>query len=389
MNKTSPKKIIIVGPAYPYRGGPSTYVSYLYRVLQTKFEVKIYNYKLLYPDFLFPGTTQFDQSKSNTLKAPSERLINSISPLNWIRVASRLKKENADLVVFDWWQPFFGPCHFVISSLIKKKYDGRILFITENFISHESRFIDGFLTKLGLSKADIFLALSEVVANELKKISHGRKIYRSILPPFDCYTSDEHYDKETSRKELNISPSAKVLLFFGYVRKYKGLDLLINALPQIIKDIPEVKLLIVGEFYDDVSSYNNLIEKLNLQDKILLINKFIPNEEVAKYYNTADVLILPYRSATQSAVLNVAYSFRKPVIVTNVGGLSEFVVDNSTGIIVKPDSPEEIAEGVNKFFNSTGNINYKSNIENYLSGDNFSKLPELFEQILTSIDSSK
>ena len=134
---------------------------------------------------------------------------------------------------------------------------------------------------------------------------------------------------------------------------------------------------------------NNLIEKLNLQDKILLINKFIPNEEVAKYYNAADVLILPYRSATQSAVLNVAYSFRKPVIVTNVGGLSEFVVDNSTGIIVKPDSPEEIAEGVNKFFNSTGNINYKSNIENYLSGDNFSKLPELFEQILTSIDSSK
>lgn len=380
------KKIVIIGPAYPYRGGPATYVSYLYQSLSSKFDVKIFNYTLLYPDFLFPGTTQYDESESTALKVPNERLINSISPFNWFKTASRLKKENADLVVFDWWQPFFGPCHFTISLLLKKQYKGRILFITENFISHESRFIDSFLTRVGLSNADIFLALSDVVSLELKKISSKRKIYRSTLPPFDCFVADQSYNRESSRRELNISSNDKVLLFFGYVRKYKGLDILISALPETLKRIPELKLLIVGEFYDDVSSYMNQIEKLGLKDNIILVNKFVPNEEVGKYFNASDVLVLPYRSATQSAVLNVSYSFGKPVIATNVGGLGEFIKDNYTGIIVETGSPEAMSKGITRYFEVSKKIDFTSNIKKHLSESDFSKLPELFERIISETD---
>ncbi len=386
MKETSRKKIVIVGPAWPYRGGPATYVSYLYHTLSKNFNVKIFNYTLLYPDFLFPGTTQYDESKTSSGKVPNERLINSISPFNWLKTAKRIRKEQADLVVFDWWQPFFGPCHYSISRLLKNHYKGRILFITENFISHESRFIDNFLTKLGLSNADSFLALSDVVAKDLEPISHVRKIYRSTLPPFDCYVTGDNFNRNIIRKELNLSGTDKVLLFFGYVRKYKGLDILIEALPEALKQIPELKLLVVGEFYDDISSYVNSIEKLGLKDKVVLINKFVPNEDVGKYYTAADVTVLPYRSATQSAVLNVSYSFGKPVIAAKVGGLTEFVIDKYTGIIVEPESTEEIAAGIMKFFKSYKNTDYKSNIEKYLENSDFNQLPDLFEKIIADIN---
>lgn len=386
MKEISRKKIVIVGPAYPYRGGPATYVSYLFNSLSKKFDVKIFSYTLLYPDFLFPGTTQYDESKTASIKVPNERIINSISPVSWVKTSKRIKEEKADLVVFDWWQPFFGPCHYGISLFLKTIYKGKILFITENFISHESRFVDSFLTKLGLKNADNFLALSDVVAKDLEKISHGRKIYRSSLPPFDCYVSGEDYSRDRSRKELNLSDNDKVILFFGYVRKYKGLDILIEALPEAIQQIPELKLLIVGEFYDDVSSYTSLIENLGIKNNVVLLNKFVPNEEVAKYYAAADVTILPYRGATQSAVLNVSYSFGKPVIVTNVGGLSEFVIDDYTGIIVEPGSKENLTRGIVRYFGSEMNIDYQSNINEYLRRSDFNNLPELFEQIINDAD---
>lgn len=382
MKENLRKKIVIVGPAYPYRGGPAAYVSYLYNILSKRFDVKIFNYTLLYPDFLFPGTTQYDESKTTSIEVPNERLVNSISPFNWVKTAERIKAEKADLVVFDWWQPFFGLCHYTISLLLKKQYRGKILFITENFISHESRFIDSFLTKLGLRNADSFLTLSDVVARDLQKIAHGRKIYRSSLPPFDCYLTGGIFTKENSRKELNLSDKDKVLLFFGYVRKYKGLDILIDALPEAIKQIPELKLLVVGEFYDDVSKYLDLVGKLGLQDKVIVINKFVANEEVGKYYAAADVTMLPYRNATQSAVLNVSYSFGKPVIATKVGGLTEFVKDNYTGIIVEPESKTEIAAGIIRFFKTVNDIDYYSNIQKYLGESDFNQLPDLFEKMM-------
>lgn len=376
------KKIILIGPAYPYRGGNALFVTHTYEALKNHFEVKIYNYKLLYPSFLFPGTTQFDKSKEQVFQVSSERVVNSINPFNWIKVAGLLKKENADLVVFDWWHPFFGFCHGAISFLIRKKYKNKILFITENVVSHEANTIDKFLTRIGLNYASKFLVLSGIVEKEVQLYSKGKKVYRSELPVYDCYKKDEVRDIEKLKKELGFAEDSLVLLFFGYVRKYKGLDLLIKSLPEILSTIPEAKLLIVGEFYDDPKDYFELIKKLKIEEHVKVVNQFVPNEEVGKFYQCADVVILPYRSATQSGILNVAYGFNKPVVVTNVGGLAEFVDEGKTGFIVEPNSPDAIADGVKKFLIAKEKTDFAQYILERKSKNSFNRLPEVFEKIL-------
>jgi glycosyltransferase involved in cell wall biosynthesis len=375
-------KIILIGPVYPYRGGNALFVTHTYESLKNHFDVKIYNYKLLYPSFLFPGTTQFDKSKEQVFKVPSERVINSINPFNWIKAAGLLKKENADLVVFDWWHPFFGFCHGAISFLIRKKYKNKILFITENVVSHEANAIDKFLTRIGLKFASKFLTLSGIVKKEVQQYSKGKKVYRSELPVYDCYKPVEQANTKKLKEELGFAEDSLVLLFFGYVRKYKGLDIIIEAFPKILSTNPKAKLLIVGEFYDDPKEYFELIKKLKIEEQAKVINQFVPNEDVAKYYQAADVVILPYRSATQSGILNVAYGFYKPVIVTDVGGLAEFVDEGKTGFVVKPNSPATIAEGVNKFLLFRDKTDFSKYIQARNRKNSFNQLPEVFEKIL-------
>ena len=380
------KKIIIIGPAYPYRGGNSLFVSHVYDILKNQFEVKIYNYKLLYPSLLFPGKTQFDESGKTIKRAPNERLVNSINPFNWIKAASHIKKEKADLVVFDWWHPFFSFCHFTISFLIKSLYRNRILFITENVISHEANAIDKILTTLGLSNASSFLALSEKVEKDLNFINKGRKIYRSELPIYDCYNFDEQKKIVSTKKDFGFDESSKLLLFFGYVRKYKGLDLLLDALADLIKKDNSYKILAAGEFYDDEKFYRDKVESLKLDLHVKLLNEFIPNEEVAKYFVPSDLVVLPYRSATQSGILNLAYGFLKPVLVTNVGGLAEFVDDEKTGYVIKPDSQEDLVNGIINFFAQRERINFAENIKNRISQNAFNNLPVLFTKIISDTE---
>ncbi|MBZ0199849.1 MAG: glycosyltransferase [Ignavibacteriaceae bacterium] len=384
MTTATRKKILIIGPAFPYRGGNSLFVSYVYDSLKDNFEVVIFNYKLLYPSLLFPGTTQFDNSGTTIKKAPNRRVVNSINPFNWISVASKIVKENPDLIVFDWWHPFFGLCHFGISAMLPSKLKKKIIFITENYISHEGNFIDRFLTKIGLVNSKAFVALSDVVEQELISNNPDKKIFRSELPVYDCYKFDDGLLEQT-RLKLGYTNSDKILLFFGYVRKYKGLDILIDAMPEILTNHAETKLLIVGEFYDDPSEYITQIKSLGIQDKVKIINRFVPNEEVGEYYLASDLVVLPYRSATQSGILNVAYGLLKPVLVTNVGGLSEFMIDNKTGILVKPNSSAEIAKGVQKFFELNSSVNFEENIRTYICSNKFEKLPKLFEEILSDI----
>lgn len=376
------KKIVIIGPAYPYRGGPSIFIGHLYDKLSVKFDVVILNYKLLYPSFLFPGTTQFDKSNLTLKPGKSERIVNSISPISWFKTAKRIKEIEPDLVVFDWWHPFFSFCHFSISFLLGKKFKNKILFITENFISHEGHFIDRILTKLGLVNASAFLTLSESVQKDLKTISGKRKIYRSELPIFDCYDLSSN-EKSSFKKEFAFSDDDFVLLFFGYIRNYKGLDILLRAMPQLVNKISNIKLLVVGESYEKFSIYENIVKELGLSSYVKMENKFVANEEVGKYYSASDLVVLPYRSATQSAILNVAYGFQKPVLVTNVGGLVEFVDDKKTGIIVKPESPEAIANGVEEFYYLRNSINFTKNINKRVSQNQFLSIANLFDEIIS------
>ncbi|MBE2280617.1 MAG: glycosyltransferase [Ignavibacteriaceae bacterium] len=379
------KKIILIGSAYPYRGGNALFIMHVYEALSQKFDAKIFNYKLMYPPLLFPGKTQYDVSEKPVKSSPNERLINTMNPFNWYNVAKRIIKENPDLVVFNWWHPYFGLCHRGISSLIKGKFKGKIVFITENFISHEANFLDRFLTKYGLKHASAFVALSDIVNKELATISEGRPVYRSELPIFDFVDVGLNPEKSKLREEFKIGANDKVILFFGYVRHYKGLDILLEAMPAILEFDPNIKLFIAGEFYDEYQKYSDLIEKLKISGSIIMQNLYIPNEEVYKYYLISDLVILPYRSATQSGILNIAYGFNKPALVTKVGGLAEFVDDNETGVIVEPGSANEIANGVKKFYELEKSVNFEENIKMKVNSNSFNKFPELFEEILKDL----
>ncbi len=374
------KKIIIIGPAFPYRGGNSLFVSHVYDMLKNDFDVEVLNYKLLYPSLLFPGTTQYDKSGVNIKKVPNTRVVNSINPLSWIKTAGIIKEKNPDLVVFDWWHPFFGFCHYGISSFIKSKFKGKILFITENVVSHEGNFVDKFLTRIGLRNADKFLVLSNKVENELRSLGYKNKVYKSELPIYDCY--DVNASSPSSKEEFGFSTENKILLFQGYIRKYKGLDLLIEAMPELIKIDPQIRLLAAGEFYDDPSFYTKKIGELNLTGHVKIVNEFIANEDLKKYYDVSDLVVLPYRSATQSGILNVAYGFGKPVLVTNVGGLAEFVDHEKTGIVIDSADTGKIVTGVKHFYDLKNDVDFAQNIRARVGNNLFNQLPQLFESII-------
>lgn len=374
------KKIIIIGPTYPYRGGNSLYVSFVYETLSKEFAVNIFNYKLLYPSFLFPGKTQFDTS-GEVKKIPSERIVNSLSPSNWIRVASRINSEKPDLIIFDWWHPYFAFCHFFIISFINKKLKNRILFITENYISHEGHFIDRWLTRIGLHHAKYFIALSQKVEDELKQNFKNKKIYRSELPIYD-HLSGNAEDINSLKRKFSIADDEKVLLFFGYIRKYKGLDILLEALNILKSESQKIKLIVAGEFYDDKEFYSELIQKYDLENHVIMQNEYIPNEKVKEYFLVSDVVVLPYRSATQSGILNLAYGFRKPVIVTKVGGLAEFVIDQFTGLVVDEPKADSLANAIKKFFEIENKIDFSKNITESVKSNRFNNLNEIINKVL-------
>ena len=377
------KKIILVGPAYPYRGGNALFVAHLYEALSKSFDIEVINFTRLYPQLLFPGTRQEDVSKVPIKAHPSTRLIDSINPLTWFKTANYISRQNPDLVAFIWYQPFFGFSIGTIARLIRKKFKGRILFITENIISHESMFYDRILTRYALRSADKFLVLSDVVEKGIKTLYPDKKVFRSTLPIYDCYGFDQSLSKSDARKKLGIAENKKVLLFFGYIRAYKGLMNLIEAMPYLLKEDENYFLLIVGEFYESKEKYFERIKELNIGKNVLVIDEFVPNEEVGLYYSAADLVVLPYNSATQSGILNIAYGFKKPVVVTNVGGLPELVEDGKTGFIVEPQNPLALAEGIKKYFSASNFDEFSRNIETFIKNNSFTSIERVFKDILS------
>lgn len=376
------KKICLIGPAYPYRGGNALFVAHLFDALSKAYDVTVINFKRLYPQLLFPGTRQEDISKQPIKIHPSIRLIDSINPITWIKTVRFIYKLKPDLITFIWYQPFFGFSIGTIARLLHKVFNGKILFITENIISHEAMFYDKILTKYALNSADKFLVLSDVVEKGIKELYKTKKVYRSTLPIYDCYEFNNDLTKEQTRKILDIPQDKKVLLFFGYVRPYKGLSTLIEALQILLQEDDSYLLLIVGEFYEPKEKYIEQIERLKIEGHIKIIDEYVPNEEVKIYYQSADIVVLPYKSATQSGILNIAYGFRKPVIVTNVGGLPELVEEGRTGFIVEPNSPHALAEGIKKFFKASNFEDFSKNIETIVQQNSFTAIERVFGDIL-------
>jgi glycosyltransferase involved in cell wall biosynthesis len=358
-------KIVIIGPAYPLRGGLATFNQRLAKqFIDEGHDCVIYSFSLQYPSFLFPGTTQYSSDPApEGLKIRSA--INSINPLNWIKVGGELKKFRPDIIVVRYWLPFMGPALGTILRRVKKNRYTKVIAITDNILPHEKRVGDIPFTKYFLRSCDAFITMSEKVSSDLRRFETTKPAIQILHPLYDTFGS--LVPKEEARRYLNLKPDAFVILFFGFIRRYKGLDLLLEAMgvinnPLSTRSSPSnqepktfihhspitIHLLIAGEFYEDDKPYLEQIYRLGIRESLILKTNFIPDQEVKYYFSAADVVIQPYRNATQSGVTPLAYHYEKPMIVTNVGGLPDLVPHDKVGLVCEPNATS-IAQAIKKY----------------------------------------
>jgi glycosyltransferase involved in cell wall biosynthesis len=338
-------KIIIVSTAYPLRGGIAHYNALLASALGKRHQVETITFKRQYPKLLFPGKMQDETAEGHrTTAAP--QLLDSINPINWFRVANVIRRRKPDLLIFKYWLPFFGPCFGTVARLAKRGTSTKVLFICDNIIPHERRPGDVAFTRYAFKQADYLIVQSDAVERDLKTFWPQAR-YRNVPHPIYSLFG-EAIVKQDARKALDIH-AQNVVLFFGYIRAYKGLHVLLNAMARLVGTL-DVHLLVVGEFYDDEQKYRKQIAALNLEKHVTLYSDYIPNNKVHLYFSAADVVVLPYLSATQSGITQIAYNFDKPVIATDVGGLSEVVLDGVTGFIVPPNDAERLAQSIRRYY---------------------------------------
>jgi glycosyltransferase involved in cell wall biosynthesis len=339
-------KIFIIGPAYPLRGGLATFDELFCKAFNEQgHDCEIISYSLQYPNFLFPGSTQFDTSGNAPKNIKIHTLINSVNPLSWIKTAKFIKKQKPDFIVFRFWIPFMGPALGSIARMVRKS-GVKVLAITDNVIPHETRPGDVAFAKYFINACDGFVTMSKAVMKDLEKFtSTVHKKY--LLHPL--YTSfGEKLNKMDARKALELPTDKQLVLFFGLIRNYKGLDMLLDAMNEL-KSNPNINLVIAGEFYEDKQPYLDLIKKYGIENQVILHGKFIANEDVKLYFSAADLVALPYRSATQSGVTQVSFHFEVPTLVTNVGGLGEIIPDKIAGYVVESNG-KAIADGIKDYF---------------------------------------
>jgi glycosyltransferase involved in cell wall biosynthesis len=346
------KKIIIIGPAYPLRGGLATFNQRLAKeFIDQGYDSSIYSFSLQYPSFLFPGKTQYSNEPAPT-GMPIHTVINSINPLNWIKTGNRLRRENADIIIVRYWLPLMGPALGTILRRVRKNKHTKIICIADNVVPHEKRPGDTVFTRYFLKSCDAFITMSEKVMADLRGFEKDKPALLVQHPLYDNF--GQAISKEEARKRLGLPLNEPIILFFGFIRRYKGLDLLLEAMRLLRNDASnmansKIKLLIAGEFYEDSKSYHDQIQRTGVSDQLILKTDFIPDSEVKYYLCAADAVVQPYRNATQSGVTPLAYHFEKPMIVTNVGGLPSLVPDRKAGLVVDPDPPS-IAAGIAEFY---------------------------------------
>ncbi len=337
-------QIALISVAPPYRGGISKQTSILVENLSKNHSVDVINYSRQYPDFLFPGKTQYLDDKLENDN--SSRMIDSINPLTWFSTGNKLAKKNYDLVIFRFWNPFFAPALGVISGIIKKKSSyTKLMSLCDNILPHEKTPFAYFLTTYLFDKLDGHIVQSSQTENELQEVVEN-PVYEKRFHPI--YTNfPKKIDKITARKKLGLS-AKNIILYFGIIRDYKGFDILLNAIAELKDSGLDFHLLAGGECYGSDEKYTQLISNLGISDYITWHNKYIPDSEVSNYFSAADVVALPYRTASQSGVTQIAYSYDLPVIVTKVGGLPEIVDEGQSGITIEPENPTELANILEK-----------------------------------------
>ena len=350
------RKVVIIGPGHPLRGGLATFDHRLAReFLHEGDDCVIYSFSLQYPEFLFPGTTQYSSDP------PPEGLtiisrINSVNPFNWLLVGRELRRLKPDVIVVRYWLPLMGPALGTILRRVRKNGHTKIVAITDNIIPHEKRPGDIPFTRYFLGSCDGYITMSEKVMNDLRRFQPAKPATQVAHPLYDNFGAPipQNTAREILRvKGISIGDNDRILLFFGFIRKYKGLDIVLEAMADPrIKDLG-IRLLIAGEFYEDAAPYHELIQRLGIADSLILRTDFIPDGEVRDYLCAADAVIQPYRNATQSGVTPLAYHFEKPMIVSNVGGLPALVPHEKVGLVADPE-PTAMADAILRFFTLGG-----------------------------------
>jgi glycosyltransferase involved in cell wall biosynthesis len=343
------RKVVIIGPAHPLRGGLATFNERLARQFMAEgFDTTIFTFSLQYPKFIFPGTTQYS-SEPAPADLTIEVAMNSINPFNWWKVGRRLKKMRPDIIVVRYWLPLMGPCLGTILRKVKKNRFTKIICIADNIIPHEKRAGDKPFTRYFIKPIDAFVTMSEKVMADLRLFTTTKPARQVLHPLYDNFGAA--IPMTEAREKAGLPAQGRLLLFFGFIRKYKGLDMLLQAM-HMLQQQPggaPCKLVVAGEFYEDEAPYLQQVKDLRLEETVILKTQFIPDSEVRHYLCSADCVVQPYRNATQSGVTPLAYHFEKPMIVTNVGGLPALVPDGVAGLIAAPN-PEDIARKINDFF---------------------------------------
>lgn len=340
-------KITLMGPAWPYRGGIAEFSNRLARQLAAEnHEADLVTFTLQYPRILFPGKTQYSESVAPPgLKI--RRMVNSVNPVNWLSVGHKIKKEKPDILLLRFWLPFMGPALGTIARIVRANHHTKVICIFDNVVPHEKRPGDKLLTGYFTNSIDGAIVLARAVGEDLKLFRKDIPVRYNPHPVFDNY--GEPVSREAALGRLNLPVENSYLLFFGFIRGYKGLDLLLEAFAAVKQANRSLKLIVAGEFYENPAPYRELIKNNNLADDIILFDRFIRDEEVPALFGAADLVVQPYKSATQSGVTQIAYYFEKPMLVTDVGGLREIVPDRKCGYVVRPD-PQEIAAAIDDFY---------------------------------------
>lgn len=377
-------KVIILGTAWPYRGGLATFNERLARQFVSEgHEVELYTFTLQYPSFLFPGKTQYTNEP-----APADltirRVLNSCNPINWLRVGHAIRKVAPDMLICCYWMSFFAPAFGLVSRIARRNERTRCIALVHNMIPHEPNILDKLFAPYFVVSQDGFVALSESVVGDIEKVeSQTSRVKRpktfSPHPIYDHY--GERMSKNEACKALNLPADKNYMLFFGLVRAYKGLDLLLGAFGCVKDQLPNLQLIIAGEFYEDEDKYRAQIAQLGLADRVIIRNEFIPDGDLRKYFGAADLIVQPYKTATQSGVTQVAFHFEKPMLVTNVGGLGEIVHDHQMGYACEPTA-EAIANDVSDYFTNNRQEAYTSYLQKEKTKYTWSKMTEAFIKIL-------
>lgn len=372
-------KIVIIGPVYPYRGGIAQYTGLMSQNLMKNHEVVNVSFSLQYPRILYHNE-QKDFS-NDTFKVPDARYwLNTVNPVSWISAARRINAMEPDMVIVQWWHPFFAPAYWSLLKLLKR--DSQVLFCCHNVFPHEGYPCKKLLAQMVLRRGDSFIVQSAQDAEDLCALVPQPRFKRVAHPTYNAFRL-QNLGKEEARKQLRIGTDEEILLFFGFIRKYKGLKHLLQVMPAILKERPKVHLLVVGEFFEgDKADYMELIAQRGIPSYALtLVDGYLPDKEVEPYFAACDLVVLPYESATQSGIVQIAYGFEKPVIATAVGGLPEVVLDEKTGFVTPPLDDKALAQAVIRFFTERKAVEFQENIRREAYKYSWDRMNETVEQL--------